>query len=65
MLTVYDLYDLFIDGEMQQVEIWSNKAETVVFSGLLGDAIDTYGGEEINSIDNLYKPSTSITINID
>ena len=65
MLTVYDLYELFLDGEVQQVDIWSNKAEAVVFSGLLGEAIDEYGDEEINSIDNLYDPTTHITINID
>lgn len=65
MLTVYDLYDLFLDGEVQQVDIWSNKAEAVVFSGLFGDAIDEYGDEEINSIDNMYDPTTRITINID
>ena len=65
MLTVYDLYDLFLDGATQQVEIWSNEAETVVFSGLLGDAIDEFGGEMVNSIDNLYTPTITITINID
>lgn len=66
MMTIYDFNELFTDPCFQKVQIWSIKKEKTVFIGTLDEAsFGEFGDCVIESIDTLFEPSDTLTINIE
>lgn len=65
MMTIYDFNELFTDPSFQKVQIWSLKKEETVYVGMLDEAsLGEFGDYTIKSIDTLFEPSNTLTINI-
>lgn len=64
-ITVYDLVDLFIESSFQTVEVWDVSKEEVIFVGTLGEMPLEIQDLTVQSIDNLTKISSVLTVNVD
>ena len=58
-MTVYDIMQLFIDPDVQHIQIWSDDEEKIVYDGDYGDIPEHMNYAEVSSIDNVYADSIS------
>lgn len=64
-ITVYDLVNLFIESSFQTIEVWDVSKEEVIFVGTLGEMPLEIQDLTVQSIDNLTKISSVLTVNVD
>lgn len=64
-ITVYDLVELFLEADFQEIEIWNIYNEEVIFVGILDDMPLDIQDLTVQSIDNLEKGTNVLTINVD
>ena len=66
MITLGELLDLYVDANMElNIYDLNDKVSKIVYSGYRDDMPDEYEDMEVSSIDNPYKDSYILTINID
>lgn len=59
-MTVYDIMQLFIDPDVQHIQIWSDDEEKIVYDGDYGDIPEHMNYAEVSSIDNVYADSNGV-----
>ena len=59
-MTVYDIMQLFIDPDVQHIQIWSDDEEKIVYDGDYGDIPEHMNYAEVSSIDNVYADSKGV-----
>ena len=59
-MTVYDIMQLFIDPDVQHIQIWSDDEEKIVYDGDYGDIPEHKNYAEVSSIDNVYADSKGV-----
>lgn len=62
-MTLYDFIELLTE-DMQDIELWDCDEEKVVYKGMANDIPTHLGYREIQGIDSIFNPTTTITINI-
>ena len=62
-MTIWDFVDLMIDT-CQKIEVFGCNEEETIYTGLAEDVPNNIGAMEILSIDTLYTPTTTITLNV-
>ena len=66
MITLGELLDLYVDANMKlNIYDLNDEVDKIVYSGYRDDMPDEYEDMEVSSIDNPYKDSYILTINID
>ena len=64
-MTVQELCELFVDDELQTINLWSHDKEDVIWTGKADEVYNTeYADMEVSSIDNLESNSNVLTINL-
>lgn len=63
IMTIYDFVDFMIDT-CQKIEVFGCNEEETIYTGLAEDVPNNIGAMEILSIDTLYTPTTTITLNV-
>lgn len=59
-MIVYDIMQLFIDPDVQHIQIWSDDEEKIVYDGDYGDIPEHMNYAEVSSIDNVYADSKGV-----
>ena len=59
-MTVYDIMQLFIDPDVQHIQIWSDDEEKIVYDGDYGDIPEHMNYAEVSSIDNVYADNKGV-----
>ena len=63
-MTVDELLDMFLDRDSQEIGIWDDYTEEVVYEGLPENCPDKYLNAEVHSIDNLCREHQYFIMNI-
>lgn len=63
-MTVRELLELFIDESSQEISVWDNEKEEVIWNGYLDEIPEDIEYEEVSSIDNLNTETEVLTVNI-
>lgn len=53
MMSIYDLMNMFCDGDMQEINLFELYSGESVYCGEYGDMPDEFQDVEVSSIDNL------------
>lgn len=64
-MTIFEFLQLVVEPSFQKISIWSLSKEKIVYKGMLDEAgFGEFGDCTIESIDTLFEPSDTLTINI-
>lgn len=59
-MTVQEFMEMFVDPDVQHIQIWSDAGEKIVYDGDYGDVPEHMNYAEVSSIDNVYADNKGV-----